>query len=330
MALFAALAGVWGSSFLFIKIGLDAGLPPFWLVSWRLLIATAFLTVVVRWEGGRLPRSRDAIFRLVVLAAVNVAIPFLLLTWGEQYTTSAVASIFNGLVPLFTIVIAAFILQDEPVTLNRLAGLVIGFCGAVLLASPYFGTAPGTDSTLALVGEAAIAAASLSYACGAVWSRHAITGRALIDDPVAGPRRPTAAEIALPQVGAAAIMTTSVALLTEPAANVIVNAPPSLPAWFAVGWLGVLGSGVAYLLFFRIIRAWGATRSTLVTYVMPVVGITLGVLVLSEQLHLAEIGGTVLILAGLVLANSRVGQRRLFGRASGRVQMPLKVEPPTD
>jgi len=315
-ALFAALALVWGSSFLFIKIGLDEGLPPFALVSYRLWIATLFLAIVLRPSGGRLPGNRDGIRRLAILGVINVAVPFLLLTWGEQYTSSAIASIFNALVPLFTIVIAAMILHDEPITLNRLAGLLVGFAGAVLLASPNFGVGGSGDATLSLVGEAAIAGAALSYACGAVYSRHSITGRALILDPVRGPRTPSPVEIALPQVATAAVLTTLVSLVAEhPAGSGFVNAPSSAAAWFAVSWLGILGSGVAYMLYFRIIRAWGATRSTLVTYVMPIVGITLGVLVLSERLHPAEIAGTVLILFGLVLANSRVGQRRLFGRA---------------
>jgi drug/metabolite transporter (DMT)-like permease len=96
----------------------------------------------------------------------------------------------------------------------------------------------------------------------------------------------------------------------------LIRVPGSPAAWLAVAWLGVLGSGVAYLLFFRLIRSWGATRTTLVTYVMPVVGIALGVIVLSEELHTAEIVGAVLIIGGLVLANAAVGQRRLFGRAA--------------
>jgi drug/metabolite transporter (DMT)-like permease len=87
----------------------------------------------------------------------------------------------------------------------------------------------------------------------------------------------------------------------------------------------MLGSGVAYLLYFRILRAWGATRSTLVTYVMPIVGIALGVTVLGEVLHPAEILGSVLVIGGLALASSRFGQRRLYGRA--RVPVPEATQP---
>lgn len=314
-AFFLALSFVWGSSFLFIKIGLDEGLGPFTLVSYRLGIATLFLVAVLRLSGGTLPRSRDALGRLFVLAILNVAIPFTLLTWGEQYITSAVTSIFNGLVPLFAIVIAALVLHDEPITLNRLGGLVVGFIGAVLLASPNLGTANSADATSALIGEIAVTGAALSYAAAAVYARRAITGRAFIDDPVTGPRPPAPAEIALVQVGVAGVLVALLAILVEPHPGAIIAVPASWQAWFSVAWLGVLGSGVAYLLYFRILRAWGATRSTLVTYVMPIVGIALGVAVLGEVLHPAEILGSVLVVGGLVLASSRFGQRRLYGRA---------------
>ena len=291
-AFFLALSFVWGSSFLFIKIGLDEHLPPFTLVSYRLGIATLFLVAVMRLSGGTLPRSRDALGRLFVLAILNVAIPFTFLTWGEQYITSAVTSIFNGLVPLFAIVIAALVLHDEPITLNRLGGLLVGFIGAVLLASPNLGAANSADATTALVGEIAVTGAALSYAAAAVYARRAITGRAFINDPVTGPRPPAPAEIALVQVGWQpwwwrAWPSSSSRI---PAASSPCRAHGK--AWFSVAWLGMLGSGVAYLLYFRILRAWGATRSTLVTYVMPIVGIALGVAVLGEVLHPAEILGS--------------------------------------
>ncbi len=314
-AFFLALSFVWGSSFLFIKEGLDEGLPPFTLVSYRLGIAALFLVAVLRVGGGTLPRSRDAIGRLIVLAILNVAVPFTLLTWGEQYITSAVTSIFNGLVPLFAIVIAALVLHDEPITLNRLGGLLVGFLGAVLLASPNLGAANSADSTQALVGEIAVTGAALSYAAAAVYARRAITGRAFINDPVTGPRPPAPAEIALVQVAVAGVIVALLAIVVEPHPGGIVAVPASGLAWFSVAWLGVLGSGVAYLLYFRILRAWGATRSTLVTYVMPIVGIALGVTFLHEVLHPAEILGSALVIGGLALASSPYGQRRLYGRA---------------
>ena len=312
--LFLSLALVWGSSFFFIKIGLDAGMGPFTLVSFRLLIGTAFLASVMRLTHRRLPRAPGAARRLVTLSVLNIAIPFLLLAWGEQWISSAVTGIFNSLTPLFAIVLAAVVLQDEPITLNRLGGLALGFLGALLLASPNISTGGSTDTSKALLGELAVAAACLSYACGAVYTRHRISGQPLVIDPVIGPRAALPVEIALPQVGIAAVLTSIVAVVVEHPAGGLVPTPPSIDAWIAVAWLGILGSGVAYLLFFPIVRAWGATRTTMVTYLMPVVSIGLGVLVLSEQLLPVELLGGALILGGLLLANASVGRRRLYGR----------------
>jgi drug/metabolite transporter (DMT)-like permease len=311
---FGALSLAWGSSFLFIKIGVEEGLPPLSLVSFRLWIASVFLLIAVRFIGGRLPRDRDTLLKLGVLSVINVLIPFTLITWGELWISSALAGILNGLVPLFTIVIAAALLQDEPMTANRLLGLVIGFAGAVLLLSPALGAGPaGVDGTMALLGELAVVVASLSYACSAVFIRRVIAGKPLMAEPD-GSRRPLKpVELGLAQCLVAATATTILAFVFERSGGIL-TLPPSGEAWFAVAWLGIIGSGIAYLLFFRLISAWDATRTTLVTYVMPIVAIALGVILLNERLDIAEILGAALVIGGLVLANSSVGQRRLFGR----------------
>ena len=208
--LFLSLALMWGSSFAFIKIGLDEGMGPFTLVSFRLLIGAAFLVVVMRLTHRRLPRAPGAMRRLLTLAVLNIAIPFLLLAWGEQWITSAVTGIFNSLTPMFAIVLAAVVLRDEPITLNRLGGIALGFLGAVLLASPNLSAGSGTvDTSKALLGQLAVAAACLSYACGAVYTRLRISGQPLVLDPEVGARAAHPVEIALPQVGIAAILTWS-------------------------------------------------------------------------------------------------------------------------
>jgi drug/metabolite transporter (DMT)-like permease len=312
--LFLSLALIWGSSFLFIKIGLDAGMAPFTLVAWRMAMASLFLVLVLRLTGGRVPRVPGAGRRLVFLALFNTAIPGLLISWGEQSISSALTSVLNSLTPLFTIGIAALVLRDEPITLNRLAGLLIGFGGAVMLASPNLSSGTDVTGTAALVGEVAVALGALCYAIGAVYSRHRITGVGLVDEPSSGLRQATPVEIALPQAAISAVVCGVAAILFERTPGGLIALPPDPASWFSVTWLGMLGSGFAYLLFFRLVRAWGATRTTMVTYAIPVVGISLGVVVLGEQLHPAEVAGTVLILGGLVLANSSVGRRVLFQR----------------
>ena len=313
--LFLSLALIWGSSFLFIKIGLDAGMAPFTLVTWRMVMASLLLVVVLRFTRGRMPRASGSVRRLTILALCNVAIPGLLISWGEQSISSALTSVLNGLNPLFTIVIAALVLRDEPITLNRLAGLLIGFGGAALIASPNLGqSGPGVGGTAALLGELAVALGALSYAVGAVYSRHRITGHALVDDPEAGPRQASPVEIALPQAAISGVFCAIFALLFERPADGLIALPPDAASWFSVTWLGMLGSGLAYLLFFRLVRAWGATRTTMVTYAMPIVGISLGFIVLQEAFQPVEVVGTVLVLAGLILAHSSVGRRVLYQR----------------
>lgn len=314
-AMFLGLTLAWGASFLFIKIGLNEGLEPFTLVAWRMTLATLFLGGVLIATRGRIPRHRGAIARLALLGVLNVALPALLLTWGTQWIPSALASILNGLQPLFAIVLAALVLHDEPLTVDRLLGLLLGFGGAVLLVSPNLAAAgPDVSSTDALLGEVAVVLAALSYAVAAVYARRFVTGARLVDEPGGERRRATATEIALAQVAAAAIITAVLAVITERPENGVIGLPPTPTAWGAVLWVGVLGSGIAYLLFFRIMRAWGATRTTLVTYALPVMGIALGVVVLDERLHPEEIAGTVLVLMGLVIASGRRG-RVLVGRA---------------
>ncbi len=313
-AMFVGLTLAWGASFLFLKIGLNEGLEPFTLVAWRMTLATLFLVGVLVVGRGRLPRAPGALRKVALLGVINVAVPGLLITWGTQSIPSALASILNGLQPLFAIVLAAIVLHDEPLTLNGLSPAGgLRRCGPA--GSPNLGeTRPGVSSTDMLLGEIAVILAAVSYAVAAVYARHAITGARLVIDPATGPRRATSAEIALPQVATACLITVALAATLERPQEGVVGLPPTPAAWLAVLWVGVLGSGVAYLLFFGIMRAWGATRTTLVTYALPVMGIALGVIVLDERLHAEEVLGTALVLAGLVLASSGRGGRVLFGR----------------
>jgi drug/metabolite transporter (DMT)-like permease len=210
---------------------------------------------------------------------------------------SALASILNGTVPLFAIVIAAFVLQDEPITVNRLAGLLIGFAGVVVLTGGSLGS--GGD----LVGQLALIAAAASYGAGAVYSRRNIRGlRPMIP--------------ALFQVGFAFAISAALALVLEHPWT----EPFTPKAAFSVAWLGIFGSGLAYLVMFRLLARWGATRAAMVAYLLPVFGIALGVLVANEHITLAVIAGTLLIVGGVALTNSSVGSRRLFGRARSEAE----------
>jgi drug/metabolite transporter (DMT)-like permease len=316
-ALFLLLSVIWGSSFLFIKIALDEGVAPLTIVSYRTLFGGLLLALVLLIRGGRLPLKWDVWKRMTFLALTNIVIPFALIAWGQQYIPSGMAAILNALVPLFTIVLAAFILHDEAVTAARLAGLAIGFGGVVLLALPSLDAARGdADAAVAVVGMLAVALAAVSYGIAVVYSRRRLTGHAIIGQPDGTFRAPTPVEIALGSTLVAFIVITALAIIFERPAGGIYPMPQSSSGWIAVLWLGLLGTGLAYLLFFGILERWGATRTTLVTYIIPIVAIVLGFALLEERLRLIEVGGAVLIISGVVLVNAKVGQRPLFSRAA--------------
>ncbi len=170
--LFILLGFFWGSSYLFIKIGVDEGLSPFMLITLRLFIGFALLATVVTVARESLPRSPRIYGHLIVMGAVNIAIPFSLITWAELTVDSALAAILTAPVPLFVIVIAAIFLRDERITINRLAGLVVGFVGVAILV----GFDPASLAAGDLAGEIALLGATLSYACGAVYARRNIRG----------------------------------------------------------------------------------------------------------------------------------------------------------
>jgi len=288
---FFGLGFMWGSSYLFIKLAVD-DFGTFTLVALRLIVGAALLWTVVRIARQPLPRERRIYGHLVVMAVLNITIPFLLITWAEQSVESSLAAILTSPVPLFAIVLSSLFLYDEPMRINGVVGLIVGFIGVVIITSPGLS---GEGSSI--TGEIALLGAAFSYACGAVYSRRNVRGLA--------PMIP-----AVFQVTFAAMITGTIALLLEHPWT----ARPDAQAIFSILWLGILGSGLAYLAVFRLFAHWGATRTTLVAYVIPPVGIALGFLVLQEPVDAGLILGTGLVITGIGLVNSRFGRRRLFGR----------------
>ena len=288
---FLGLGFIWGSSYLFIKLAVD-DFGTATLVALRLVIGAALLWTVVLVARQTLPRERRMYGHLVVMAVINIMIPFLLITWAEQSVESSLAAILTSPVPLFAIVLSSLFLPDEPMRVNGLLGLLVGFVGVILVVSPGL-----TGAGSSLGGQLALLGAAFSYACGAVYARRNVRGLA--------PMVP-----AVFQVTFAAIMASTLALLLEHPWT----ATPDAQAIFSIVWLGILGSGVAYLFVFRLFKNWGATRTTLVAYEIPVWGIVLGFLVLGEPVGAQLIAGTALIITGVALVNAKFGRRRVFGR----------------
>ena len=227
------------------------------------------------------------------MAIINITIPFLLITWAEASVESSLAAILTSPVPLFAIVLSALFLTDEPIRVNGLVGLLVGFVGVVIVTSPGL-----TGDKSSLTGELALLGAAFSYAAGAVYSRRNVRGLP-------------------PMIPAVFQVTLRGDHRHDPRGRL--RAPVDRDAGRrgrssrSCGWAS-LGSGVAYLLVFRLFSHWGATRTTLVAYLLPVVGIVLGYLVLDEPIDGRLILGTALIIAGVFLVNSKFGRRRVFGR----------------
>lgn len=306
--LFLLLSFIWGSSYLFIKIGLDEGMTPFTLVAIRAVLGTVFLGLVVRWKGARLPRAAKTWLFMGLVGVTNIVIPYVLITWGELHISSGMAGVLTAMVPLYTVLLAAVVLRDEPVTPARATGLAIGFGGVIVLAIPSLLDGGGDDGVASLGGMMAVALAALSYSVAVVSTRKRLSGKPVMTEADGTMRAPTALEIAFGQVFIGMLIITPLAIIFERPGGGLLALPETAAALIAIVWLGLAGTGVAYLLYFAIIGRWGATRATLITYVMPVVAIILGFVVLGERLQPIEIVGAVLIIGGVVLVNLKAAR----------------------
>jgi drug/metabolite transporter (DMT)-like permease len=286
-ALLGMLALAWGSSYLFIKIGVET-LPPLSLVAGRLVIGLAVLLVVVVATRTPLPRDPRTLGHLAVLGAVNIAIPFWLIGWAEQHISSGLAGILQSTSPFFTLVLAASFVHDEHFTRGRLGGIAVGFIGILVLSAGNLADAGTAAGAQRLLGELGVVLASLAYAAGNTYARRALRGT-----------RPLV--LATGQVSWALAMVVALAFLVDGGVTL-----PGVPeAWLAIGWLGAVGTGFAYLVFFRLLTRWGPTRASLVAYLLPVVAVVLGVVVLGETVDATFVAGGILIVAGIWVVNRR-------------------------
>ncbi|MCB0080676.1 MAG: EamA family transporter, partial [Caldilineaceae bacterium] len=271
---FWILSLVWGSSYFFIRIGVEQ-LPPFQLVFIRTAMAAVGLNLVIYARGKRLPSDWRSIRDLLILGVVNTVIPFALITWGEVQIESSLASILQGTAALFTLVVAHFLFVDERITWRKLIGLVTGFLGVVVLAGRSSSEAnAAVSSTQHLLGQLAIVGASFCYALGNTYGRKAMQNRL---EPIvtAGGAMTVAAIIT-------GLITFAAPFFGGPAPLPLGALTPRVLG--AAVTLGLLNTFVAYLIYYSLIAALGAARTSMVTYVIPVVGILLGTLFLHEQI----------------------------------------------
>ena len=286
------LAGIWGWSFLFIKVAVG-GMTPTTVAGVRVALGAAVLGAVVRGRGLGLPRERRWWRHFAVVALTGSAAPFSLLAWGEQHISSALAAVLNASTPLFAALFAA-ILLGERLRPPQLAGLVLGLAGVAVVAG--LGAEDITGSAVA--GEAAAVGAAVGYGISLTYTRRHLT--------------------ALPALVAAAGQLVMATALLAPLAVVTtvrqgIDITPSRAA--AVGLLGVFGTGLAYVMVYRLIADLGSTRASVVTYLVPVVAVTVGVLFLGEHFSLRLLVGGTVVIAGVALVN-------LGGRVPWRGRLP--------
>jgi drug/metabolite transporter (DMT)-like permease len=277
---FILLGMIWSSSFMWIKIAVQE-VGPMTLVAFRVSFGLLFGIAVIAIQRIPLPRTFRAWSPLFLLGITNIAIPFFLISWGERSIDSAIAAILDASVPLFTILLAHFLLHDDKITTPKLLGLLVGFAGIIVLMSKDIGASPSS-----LWGQAAVIVASMFYAISAVYARRVTE------------ETPGILRSAGPLVSATAVMWLGTLLFESP-----VKIPQMGITWLALLFLGVLGSGLAFVLLYYLIHEIGPTRSTMVTYLFPLGGVILGITILHEQLTWQVLAGGVLIIASLAIAN---------------------------
>jgi drug/metabolite transporter (DMT)-like permease len=277
------LAFIWGWSFLFIKVAVG-GMTPTTVAAARIALGALVLLVVLRVRGLVLPADLASWRHFAVAALFGSAAPFSLLAWGEERITSALTAVLNASTPLFTALIGAVALRERlrPV---QIGGLLVGLAGVAVAAGVGTGDLAGSSAT----GALASVGAGACYAVGFIYIK-----RHLMDIP---------AEVAATgQLVAGAVMLAPFALWTT-ATEGIDLAPHRLAA---IALLGALGTGVAYVLNYRVVADLGPTKASLVTYVIPVVAVIVGVVVLSEPFRLRLLAGGLLIVAGIASVHRRV------------------------
>lgn len=278
---FISLGLIWGSSFLWIKIAVQE-VSPLLLVSLRLLFAIFTLLGVALATKPPWPKDLKTWEHLTILGIFNNGLPYLLITWGELYIESAVAAILNCSVPLFTMIGAHFFTKDERISGIRILSLLAGFSGVFILVSRDLSS--GYQSTL--IGQAAVLLAAVSYAFSSIYARNTTSEVSPI------------VRALIPLFGADIILWSLTLAIESPISL------PTLPiTWVAIIWLGIIGVGIAYILYFYLIHTIGATRTTLVTYIFPLVGVLLGVIFLGERFDLNLLLGSLMIISSIAIIN---------------------------
>ncbi len=283
------LAAIWGPSFLFIKVAVQE-LPPITLVAVRVGMASLALYLILRTQGRNLPRLGRIWRHFAFMGLFANALPFVLFSWGELYVDSALASILNGTTPIFTVVLAHFLVADDRMTPTKLVGTLLGFAGLLIIVAPTLAVGMRAET----LGLLAMATAAFCYAVTIIYSRRHLRGLQPLVAPTA-------------QLLMATLFLLPISLVLDQPYTLPL---PSLPVIGSVLSLSLLGTAVAFVIYYRIIERMNATDLAMVTYLIPVFGIILGVLVLGEQPGWTAFVGSAFILIGVMTVNGVFRFRR--------------------
>jgi len=282
------LVALWGSAFAFARIAVDT-VAPEWTMAGRLIMGAALLLPLALSAGKMLPREAGHWSWLVGLALVGNIAPFFVISWGQQHVPSALAGILIGFTPLATLVIAHFLLAEERITRLRLTGFATGFAGLVIVLGPaaLADMAAGGDR---LFGQLAVLAGAFFFACNNVMARLA-------------PEMPLLVKSSGVMVAGAVAGTAIAGTVTPPAAL----ASASAASLLGVAGLGIFSTGLAALVFFRLVDRAGPTFVSLTNYLVPVFAALAGFLVFGEELSFRVLTGLAFILAGIAVSEWRAG-----------------------
>jgi len=291
------LGAIWGTSYLFIKVAV-AEISPFTLVAGRLALASVAMWGVARMRGNRFPRDRRLWLTYAMTGFFNGALPFSLISWGEQYISSGLAALLQAFTPIATVILAHFLTHDDRISPKKLAGVLLGFVGVGVLLWPEL----NHGLTASVWGMLAMIASSVSYAIGAIVAR-----RRLSQQP--------------PLVSAAGQFTMGFVYIL-PLALLIEHLPaamPSVPALASWVTLALLGTVIAYAIYYPLLARTNATFVTSVTYLIPITGLILGAVFLPERLTWLIFLSLALVMTGVLLVRSGGNaNRRVSGSAKRR------------
>jgi drug/metabolite transporter (DMT)-like permease len=292
--LMLVLSVLWGGSFYFAKIAV-LEIPPLTLALGRVAIAAAALAVFARAIGAPFPRDAKVWSQLTVMAIFNNVLPFWLLFWGQIHISIGLASILNATSPLFGVLVAHVMTQDDKLSIGRVVGLIAGFAGVVVLIGPDMLSDLGANvwAELACLGAAAF------YAFGAVFSRRV--------------RGVPPVMMATGQLTMATVLLLPIVFLFDRPDTFLTASRTAI--WGMVS-LALLSSALAYLIYFRLIARAGATNALLVTFLLPVSAILLGIVLLNEAVEARQLAGMAAILIGIAAIDGRTA--RLIARTLRR------------